>query len=186
MHRCVDAKRAIAGKAGAPGWEAPCSGPMASDLLTALHQRMEEDLPGLTVTPDGLQTVADCRYGEVVLEVDHDPEAESIRVGVAIPPPAGSGPDFLLFCLALNAQYWDVKTGLDEEGRLLVHADLDADAEGDLDALATEVVDRIDTVLELLDDDLTEWLLDAGLGTPAQRERWIARAETESDEAGTA
>ena len=49
-----------------------------------------------------------------------------VRVSVAVAPPAGAGRSFLVWCLALNVRYWDVKLGLDARGRLLAHADLDA------------------------------------------------------------
>ena len=151
---------------------------MASDLLSSMLKRLQEDLEGLNATGDGLRAVADARYGEVVVEVEHDDEAESIRVSAAVAPPAGAGARFLVWCLSVNAHYWDVKIGLDDEGRLLVHSDLDAKAvaDTDTDALATEIVDRVDTVLELLDDDYVEWLLEHGFGTPTQRERWMSRS----------
>ncbi|MAQ17746.1 MAG: hypothetical protein CMN30_23490 [Sandaracinus sp.] len=113
----------------------------------------------------------------MTVAVDHDPEAEMLRVSAAVPPPAGSGRSFLLWCLALNARYWDVKVGLDDRGLLLVHSDLDVDDELDIEVVAAQVIERSDTVVDLIDDDLVEWLLEHDLGTPAQRERWEARLD---------
>jgi hypothetical protein len=155
---------------------------MASDILTELKERIDEDLDGLTATPDGLQAVADARFGELTLQIEYDDEAASMRVSAAVAPPAGAGLEFLLWCLHTNTQYWDVKFGLDDDGRLLVHADLDVEEGADLGPLASAVLDRAETVVELVDDDLTEWMLSHGLGTPAQRERWMARRPTGSGE----
>jgi hypothetical protein len=155
---------------------------MASDLLRALRDRIDEDLEGATVTPDGLRAPAEIRYGDVVVAIDHDLEAASVRIGVAVPPPAGAGGEFLLWCLGTSTQYWDIKIGLDDEGFLLVHSDLDADDDVDLGALATMVVDRAETILDLLEEDLVEWLLSHGLGTPAQRERWETRGKRDDDD----
>lgn len=148
---------------------------MATDILTALKERIDEDLDGLTLTPDGLQAVTDARFGELLVQIEYDDEAESIRVSVAVPPPAGAGLELLLWCLHVNTQYWDVKFGLEDEGRLLVHADLDADESSDIAALGADVVDRAETVIDLIDDDLVEWILARNLGTPAQQERWRSR-----------
>ncbi len=145
---------------------------MANDLLTELFDRIEDELDGLTITPDGLIAVFDGRYGEVSVAIEHDPEEQMLRVSAAVPPPAGAGRSFLAWCLALNAKYWDVKTGIDASGHLLVHSDLDAEEGADLDALGASVVERADAVVDLLDDDLVHWLLDRDLGTPSQRERW--------------
>ncbi|MFW5920813.1 MAG: YbjN domain-containing protein, partial [Polyangiales bacterium] len=150
-------------------------GTMATDILSALKERLDEDLDGLTLTPEGLQAVTDARFGELVIQVEHDDEAESVRVSVGVPPPAGAGLELLLWCLHVNTQYWDVKFGLDDDGRLLVHADLDADEDSDIARLASDVLDRAETVVDIIDDDLTEWLLARGLGTPAQQERWRSR-----------
>ncbi|MEM6959201.1 MAG: hypothetical protein AAF411_30455 [Myxococcota bacterium] len=155
---------------------------MARDLLDRLQGRMDEDLDGLRRLPEGLRAVVDARYGEVTLRIDHDAEAEMLRIGVAIPSPAGAGPGFLVWCLAANAQYWDVKLGLDGRGFLLVHSDLDAHRGLDIDELAGAVVERAETVVDLLDDDLVEWMLKSGLGAPAQRERWIERRDDAIDD----
>jgi len=153
---------------------------MADDLLSALRERLDEDLDGIARTEAGLEAIVDARFGEVTLEIEHDLEAESLRVMVCIPPPAGAGADFLIWALSTNVQYWDVKIGLDEEGELVLHADVDAEGHelGDLTDLAGIVVDRTETILELLDSDLVEWLLAHGLGTPQQCERWMSRTPT--------
>ena len=142
------------------------------DLLSELFDHVEDEVDGITLTPDGLRAVVDGRFGELNVAVEHDPEEEMLRVSAAVAPPAGSGRSFLVWCLAINAKYWDVKTGLDEEGRLLVHSDLDATEDIEMDDLAATVVERVDAVVDLLDDDLVEWLLEHGLGTPTQRARW--------------
>lgn len=148
---------------------------MASQLLETLRPLLEEELDGITSTPEGLRAITDARYGEITIRVDHDEEAEAIRVQVSLPPPAGAGPEFLVFCLATNTQYWDVKFGLDEDGMLSVHADLEARSGEADERLASDVVDRVDSILQLLDEDLSEHLLASGLGTPAQRARWETR-----------
>lgn len=148
---------------------------MATDILQALLERIEDDLDGLTLTPEGLEAVTDARWGEVTVHIDHDEEAGCVRVSVAVPPPAGAGPELLVWCLSVNAQYFDVKFALDDEGQLLVHGDLDV-AEEDIADLAADVVDTVESVLDVLDDDLVEWCLSHGLGAPAQRKRWETRA----------
>jgi hypothetical protein len=84
-----------------------------------------------------------------------------------------------LWALSLNARYWDVKVGLDDDGMFLVHADLDA-AILDLDGLAAEVVDRVDSISDVIDQDLVDWAMARGLGTPAQRTRWAEAAPASS------
>lgn len=155
---------------------------MPSPLLESLRPLLEEDLDGITSTPDGLRAIADARYGEVTLRIDHDEEAEAIRVQVSVPPPAGAGTEFLVFCLATNTQYWDVKFGLDEDGMLSVHADLEASEGRTKEALANDIIDRVDSILQLLDEDLAEHLLASGLGTPAQRARWESRRPGPAEE----
>ena len=152
-------------------------------MLDALRKQLGERLPGLTRSGVGLRSPLDARYGSLVLRLDWDEDAESIRVATHIPPPAGAGPELLVWCLATNAQYWDVKIGLDDEGLLVVHADVDADPDGDLKALAERLADRVDTIRELLDDDLAPYLLDRGLGTPSQRARWTERVVEDDDDA---
>jgi hypothetical protein len=148
---------------------------MSSALLESLREQVEEDLDGIASTPEGLRSVADARYGEVTIRIDHDEEAAAIRVQVSLPPPAGAGKEFLLWCLATNTQYWDVKFGLDEDGMLAVHADLEAEGPQADESLANDVVDRVESILQLLDEDLSEYLLAHELGTPAQRARWERR-----------
>ena len=154
---------------------------MPTDLLRSLLPLVEDDLDDVEADPDGLHARLSTRYGEVELRVEHDVDAESLRVGVAVPPPAGAGPSFLIFCLSLNVRYWDVKVGLDDAGFLLLHSDLPVPDQEDLATLASLLVERSDAVVDLLDDDLVGFMLDRDLGTPAQRARWSERAP--SDEA---
>lgn len=156
---------------------------MPEAMLDALRKNLAARVPGLTRGGSGLRATVDAHYGSLVLRLDWDAEAESIRVATHIPPPAGAGPELLVWCLATNAQYWDVKIGLDDDGHLVVHADVDSDPEGDLEALAERLADRADTIRELLDDDLAPYLLDRGLGTPAQRARWADGATHHDDHA---
>lgn len=149
------------------------------DLMGELFDRVEEDLDGVTLTPDGMRAIVDGRFGEVAVSVEHDQDAEMLRVCAAIPPPAGTGRSFLLWCLAMNARYWDVKIGLGDDGLLLVHSDFDIEEELGMDAIAAALVERADTVVDLIDDDLVDWLLEHGFGTPTQRERWEGRPEDE-------
>lgn len=153
---------------------------MARDLLSELYDYVEDDLDGLTLTPDHLQAVVDGRFGELTIGVEFDVDEEMLRVSAAVPPPAGSGRSFLIWCLSINAKYWDVKTGLDEAGHLLVHADIDAPLDGEIEAIAASVVERADAIVELLDDDFVDWLLEHDLGTPAQRERWLSRQDEDA------
>jgi hypothetical protein len=145
---------------------------MPTDMLRSLHAPLLEEVSGLEITDEGLRGELDLRYGLVPFHIDHDSEAEAVRVSVRLPPPAGGGPDFLVWCLALNGQYWDAKLGLDEDGFLLVHADLDATPDADVDVLKANITGRIDTIAELIDDDLCAYLLERSLGTPQQLERW--------------
>lgn len=151
------------------------------DLMGELFDLVEEDLDGVTLTPDGMRAIVDGRFGEVTVAVEHDPDAEMLRVCAAVPPPVGTGRSFLVWCLAMNARYWDVKLGLDDSGLLLVHSDFDIEEELGMDAIAAAVVEKADTVIDLIDDDLVDWLLEHGLGTPNQRERWEVRTD-EDDE----
>jgi len=149
---------------------------MPTELLRSLHVPLAEEVSGLSLGPEGLRGQLDLRYGLVPFQIDHDPEAEALRVSVRLPPPAGAGPTFLIWCLSLNAQYWDAKLALDEAGFLLVHADVDATSDSDLESLRSALIDRIDTIAELIDDDLCDYLLEHGLGTTEQQVRW--RSET--------
>ncbi|MEM9192227.1 MAG: hypothetical protein AAGF12_23845 [Myxococcota bacterium] len=155
---------------------------MSEDILRALLARLDEDIDGIRLVDDSLEAIVDARYGELAIRVDHDLTVDSLRVSVLIPPPLGAGDAFLIYCLSLNAQYWDGKIGFDETGMLSVHADLDVLP--DFDRLATQVADRAETVIEIIDNDLVDWLVDHGYGSPAQRQRWEDRAEdAEADEA---
>ncbi len=145
-----------------------------TELLTRLKSRIALELEGVEPSAAGLRSTADGRYGEVVVEIAHDEEAESIRVSTAVPPPAGAGREFLVWCLSVNVQYWDVKVGIDDSGFVLVHSDLDAAPDAELDQLTEDIVERAETVVQLLDDDLVEWLLAHGFGTAGQRERWTS------------
>lgn len=145
---------------------------MSTELLRALQGLLQDELSGLELADDGLIADLELRYGPCSLHIDHDPEAEALRVSVRLPPPAGAGPDFLIWCLALNGQYWDAKLALDETGYLLVHADLDATPDSDLAQLRGALIDRVDTIAELIEDDLCEYLLEHRLGTPEQLSRW--------------
>jgi len=149
---------------------------MPTDLLRSLLPLVEDDLDDVEAGPDGLSAQVSTRYGEVVLRVEHDEEAESLRVGVAVPPPAGAGVSFLIFCLSLDARYWDVKVGLDDAGFLLLHSDLAAPESEDSADLASLLVERSDAVIDLLDDDLVGFMLEHELGTPSQTLRWLERA----------
>jgi hypothetical protein len=149
---------------------------MSTDLLRALQGPLLEELTALELADDGLRAELELRYGICPLHIDHDPEAEALRVSVRLPPPPGAGPDFLIWCLALNAQYWDAKLALDEGGYLLVHADLDATPDSNLEQLRGALIDRVDTIAELIEDDLCDYLLKHRLGTPEQLSRWQAPA----------
>ena len=153
---------------------------MSQALLESLRELVEDDIDGIAVTPEGLRAVADARWGEVTICVDveedeQEADAAAIRVSVSIPPPAGAGQEFLLWCLATNTQYWGVKIGLLDDGVLSVHADLETEGDQADGLLASDVVDRAETILQLLDEDLSEYCLAHGLGTPAQRTRWESR-----------
>lgn len=155
---------------------------MPTDLLRSLLPLLEDDLDDVASDEDGLYAEVSARFGEVVLRVEHDVEAESVRVGVAVPPPAGGGRAFLIYCLSLDARYWDVKIGLDDTGALLLHSDLPAVDDEDMASLASLIVERSDAVVDLLDDDLVGYLLEHGLGTPAQRERWLDREPADDED----
>ena len=153
---------------------------MAMDLLPALRDLLK-DLLALELSADGLRGFLDLRYGVVPLHIDYDREAEGMRVCVRIPTPPATGAEFLLWCLVTNGRYWDAKIAIDEEGYLLIHADMDAPPRPDLEVLHTALSDRIDTIAELIDDDLCEYLLQRGLGTPEQLARWQDQGEVDSE-----
>ncbi len=146
---------------------------VAVEFLSALKTRLTGELPGLALEGDALAAPLSCRYGELTLEIDYDVDAESVRVGVAFPPPPGAGADFLVFLLATNTQYWDVKAGLDEEGMFTVHSDLDADSKTEeaLTVLIALILDRAETIGEYV-SEIADWLGERELGTPQQIARW--------------
>jgi len=148
-----------------------------SDLLTSLHPPLAEEVSGLEIAEEGLRGQLDLRYGMLAFQIDHEEDAEVLRVAVRVPPPVGAGPEFLIWALALNADSWTAKLGLDESGFLLVHVDLPAPAEVDLELLRDEVTDSIDEIAELIDDHLCNYLLERNLGTPSQLERWSGESE---------
>lgn len=144
-----------------------------AEVLGALCELLGERLPGLTVIESGMEADVEWRYGRVTICFDHDREAESIRVFIRLPPPAGAGPGFLTWCLSTNILYWDVKLGLDAQGMLIAHADVDLE-QADMVSTAEVLLARIDAMSEMLDDDLVNFIGDHGLATPAQQSRWEA------------
>jgi hypothetical protein len=148
-----------------------------SDLLSALHTPLAEEVSGLERADEGLRGQLDLRYGLLGFQIDHDEEMEVLRVAVRVPPPIGTGAEFLIWALALNADSWKAKLGLDESGFLLVHVDLPAPAEAELDLLRDDVTESIDEIAQLIDDHLCNYLLERNLGTPAQLERWSGESE---------
>jgi hypothetical protein len=148
-----------------------------SDLITSLHPPLAEEVSGLDLDDEILRGPLDLRYGMVSFQIDHEEEAEVVRVGVRLPPPVGAGPEFLIWLLAINEESRSAKFALDESGFLLVHLDLPADAEADVELLRDDVTDAIDQIAQLIDESLVTYLYDNSLGTPAQMERWGGEAE---------
>jgi hypothetical protein len=148
-----------------------------TDLLASLHAPLAEEVSGLENAEEGLRGQLDLRYGLLGFQIDHDEDAEVLRVAVRVPPPIGAGPEFLIWALALNAESWTAKLGLDESGFLLVHCDLPAAAEAELDVLRDDVTESIDEIAQLIDDHLCNYLYERSLGTPAQLERWSGESE---------
>ena len=153
---------------------------MTTPILETLRSLLEDDLDGVTATPEGLRAVSDQRFGEVTLRIDPDEDEQddgtiALRVQAIVPAPIGAGSEFLIWCLHLNNSYWAVKLGVDDSGMLVVHADVEAEPDVKLAALAAEVIDRAESILQLLDEDLVEYCLGAGVGTPAQQARWEER-----------
>ena len=62
-----------------------------TELLEALHAPLLEEVSGLEHTPEGLRGQLDLRYGLLAFQIDHDDDAEALRVGVRLPPPIGAG-----------------------------------------------------------------------------------------------
>lgn len=148
-----------------------------SELLTSLHPPLAEEVSGLEIAEEGLRGQLDLRYGLLGFQIDHEEDVEVLRVAVRVPPPLGAGPEFLIWALALNADSWTAKLGLDESGFLLVHVDLPAPAEADLELLRDEVTESIDEIAQLIDDHLCNYLAERNLGTPAQLERWAGESD---------
>jgi hypothetical protein len=145
------------------------------DILEALRELIEPELSGIQRQGTGMYVMQERRYARLIVRFDFDPAANSIRMYTAVPPPPGAGPEFLVWCLSTNTLYWDVKIGLDGQGMLLVHSDVDLN-QADLMSTARVLLDRVNTLHELVDDDLVEYLLKSKLATPAQVERF-ARSE---------
>jgi hypothetical protein len=143
-----------------------------TELLEALHTPLLEAVSGLELLSEGLRGQLDLRYGMLAFQIDHEEEEEALRVAVRLPPPVGAGHEFLVWCLALNAQSFSAKLGLDDSGFLLIHGDLSAPATIDVDLLRDDITDCIDSIAELIDENLCAYLLERRLGTPAQLERW--------------
>jgi len=148
-----------------------------TDLLEALHVPLLEEVSGLELAPEGLRGQLDLRYGMLAFHIDHEAEAERLRVSVRLPPPPAGGHEFLVFCLALNVESLTAKVGLDESGYLVVHADLPATTESEPELLRDEIIASIDDIADLIDDSLCSYLLEERLGTPAQLERWGGESE---------
>lgn len=161
---------------------------MADKRFEALREILTEDLENVTVTEKGLSASVDCRYGDITLRIDPDEEEQdentlALRVQVLLPTPVGAGNAFLVWCLTTNVEYWGVKIGIDETGMIAVHADLEVVGAVAIQSLAAEIVDRSDSVIQLLDEDLVEYCLSHGLGTPQQQERWRERTATAHEDA---
>jgi hypothetical protein len=148
-----------------------------SDLLSALHTPLAEEVTGLEQAEEGLRGQLDLRYGLLGFQIDHDEDAEVLRVAVRLPPPVGAGPEFLIWLLALNAESWTAKLGLDESGFLLVHVDLPVPAEPEVELLRDDVTESIDEIAQVIDEHLCNYLFERSLGTPAQLERWSGESE---------
>jgi hypothetical protein len=141
--------------------------------LARLHKRMRGEIEGLELEKTGMRATIETRYAALDVRFDFDAQARSLRVYVALPTPVGGGVELLRWCLSMNILYWDVKIGLDSDGRLLVLSDVDID-HGDLAVTARVVVGRVAAMCELIEDDLVEYLLSHRLATPAQVSRWTS------------
>jgi hypothetical protein len=139
--------------------------------LSRLFKRLRVELPGLVLEPSSLRAPIETRYSPLEVRFEYEPAARALRIYVALPTPVGAGMEFLRWCLSMNTLYWDVKTGLDTEGRLLVLSDVDLD-QGDLPATARTALGRVSAICELIEDDLVEYLVSHRLATPAQLARW--------------
>ena len=96
--------------------------------LSRLFKRLRAELPGLVLEPSCMRAPIETRYAALEVRFDYESQARALRIYVALPTPVGAGMEFLRWCLSMNTLYWDVKTGLDSEGRLLVLSDVDLDA----------------------------------------------------------
>jgi len=143
----------------------------AHNDLSRLFKRLRVELPGLVLEPSCLRAPIETRYAALEVRFDYEPQARALRIYVALPTPVGAGGEFLRWCLSMNTLYWDVKTGLDAEGRLLVLSDVDLD-QTDMAATARVVLGRVAAICELIEDDLVEYLVSHRLATPAQLARW--------------
>jgi hypothetical protein len=139
--------------------------------LARLFKRLRVELPGLVLEASGLRAPIETRYAPLEVRLDYEREARALRIYVALPTPVGAGMEFLRWCLSMNTLYWDVKAGLDAEGRLLVLSDVDLD-QADMAATARVVLGRVSAICELIEDDLVEYLVSHRLATPAQLARW--------------
>ncbi len=132
---------------------------------------MRAELEGLSLEATGMRATIETRFGKVDFRFDFDSDARSLRTYVVLATPVGAGVEFLRWCLSMNTLYWDVKIGLDGEGRLLVLSDVDLD-HSDLAVTSRVAIGRVSAICELIDDDLVEYLLAHRLATPAQIARW--------------
>jgi hypothetical protein len=139
--------------------------------LSRLFKRLRVELPGLVLEPSSLRAPIETRYAPLEVRFEYEPAARALRIYVALPTPVGAGMEFLRWCLSMNTLYWDVKTGLDAEGRLLVLSDVDLD-QGDVPATARTALGRVSAICELIEDDLVEYLVSHRLATAAQLARW--------------
>jgi hypothetical protein len=148
------------------------------DLLGLLLSELQAQLPKLEHIESGLQTELEGCYGRLPFVFDFDPEASSVRVYTTLPTPPGAGPEFLRWCLSMNALYWDVKVGIDARGMLLLLCDVDIERgvapSAAAAAAARVLLGRVVAIGQLLDEDFVGYLLDNRLATPAQRTRWLA------------
>jgi hypothetical protein len=147
----------------------------AHNDLSRLFKRLRVELPGLVLEPSCMRAPIETRYAALEVRLDYESEARALRIYVALPTPVGAGMEFLRWCLSMNTLYWDVKVGLDAEGRLLVLSDVDLD--GDLAASSRTVLGRVSAICELIEDDLVEYLVSHRLATPAQLARWDKDSE---------
>jgi len=139
--------------------------------LSRLFKRLRVELPGLVLEPACMRAPIETRYAALEVRFDYERESRALRIYIALPTPVGAGMEFLRWCLSMNTLYWDVKMGLDSEGRLLVLSDVDLD-QADLTASARIVLGRVSAICELIEDDLVEYLVSHRLATPAQLARW--------------